>query len=92
MFLLSAAFFWVLSVGGGQQNLKLLWLLPLMLLWVNLHGIFFLGLVLTVCLLAEKLLAIGYRRIQKKDPTTKWPVILMLVFVLLCGITLLNLF
>ncbi len=90
MFFLSAAFFWVLSFGGGQRNLKLLWLLPLMLLWVNLHGSFFLGLVLTGCLLIEELLAAGYRRIQKKDANTKWPTFSMLVFVLLCGITFLN--
>ena len=90
MFLLSAAFFRVLSLEGGQRNLKLLWLLPLMLLWVNLHGSFFLGLVLTGCLLAEKLLTTGYRRIQKKDATAKWPAFLMLVLGLLCGITLLN--
>lgn len=90
MFLLSAAFFWVLSIDGRQRNLKLLWLLPLMLLWVNLHGSFFLGLVLTGCLLTEKLLTTGYRRISKKDPTAKWPVFLMLVFVLLSAVTLLS--
>ena len=90
MFLLSAAFFWALSLEGEQRNLKLLWLLPLMLLWVNLHGSFFLGLVLTVCLLTEELLTAGYRRIRKKDANTKWPTFSMLIFVLLCGITFLN--
>ncbi len=90
MFLLSAAFFGILSVGGRQRNPKLLWLLPLMLFWVNLHGSFFLGLVLTGCLLAEKLLTTGYRRLQRKDASAKWPTFLMLVFALLGGITLLN--
>jgi hypothetical protein len=90
MFLLSAAFFGILSVGASRQNLKLLWLLPLMLLWVNLHGSFFLGLVLTGCLLTEKLVTTGYRRLQKKDATAKWPAFLMLVCALLGGITLLN--
>ena len=78
MFLLSAAFFWILSVEGNQRNFKLLWLLPLMLLWVNLHGSFFLGLVLTGCLLAEKLFTTGYRRLKEKDTTAKWPTFLML--------------
>ncbi|MGD2096431.1 MAG: tetratricopeptide repeat protein [Desulfobacterales bacterium] len=90
MFLLSAAFFGILSVGGSQRNLKLLWLLPLMLLWVNLHGSFFLGMVLTGCLLAEKLLTTGYRRLQRKDADAKWPIFLMLIFALLGVITLLN--
>jgi tetratricopeptide (TPR) repeat protein len=90
MFLLSAAFFGILSAGGNRRNLKLLWLLPLMLLWVNLHGSFFLGLVLTGCLLADKLLTTGYRRLLKKDADAKWPAFLMLVFALLGGITLLN--
>ena len=90
MFLLSAAFLWVLSIGGGQRNLRLLWLLPLMLLWVNLHGSFFLGIVLTGCLLTEELLTAGYRRIRRKDADTNWPNFTMLVFVLLCGITFLN--
>jgi len=90
MFPLSAAFFSMLSIWGGQRNLKQMWLLPLMLLWVNLHGSFFLGLVLTGCLLTEELLTAGYRRIQKNDTTQKWPTFSMLVFVLLCGITLLN--
>jgi hypothetical protein len=90
MFLLSAAFFGILSAGGRQRNLKLLWLLPLMLLWVNLHASFFLGLVLAGCLLADKLLTTGYRRLKKKDATAKWPAFLMLVFALLGGITLLN--
>jgi tetratricopeptide (TPR) repeat protein len=90
MFLLSAAFFGILSVEGRRRNLKLLWLLPLMLLLVNLHGSFFLGLVLTGCLLAEKLVTTGYRRLQRKDPAAKWPVFLMLVFALLGCMTLLN--
>jgi hypothetical protein len=90
MFLLSAAFFGILSARGSRRNLKLLWLLPLMLLWVNLHGSFFLGLVLTGCLLADKLLTTGYRRLRKKDADAKWPAFLMLVFALLGGITLLN--
>ena len=90
MFLLSAAFFGILSVEAGQRNFKLLWLLPLMLLWVNLHGSFFLGLVLAGCLLAEKVLTTGYRRLHGKDATAKWPAFLMLVFALLGGITLLN--
>jgi tetratricopeptide (TPR) repeat protein len=90
MFLLSAAFFRMLAIGGNRRNLKMLWLLPLMLLWVNLHGSFFLGLVLTACLLTEELLTAGYRRIRKKDANTKWPTFSMFVFVLLCGITFLN--
>jgi len=90
MFLLSAAFFGILSVGGRQRDFKLLWLLPLMLLWVNLHGSFFFGLVLTGCLLAEKLLATGYRRLKRKDATAKWPAFLVVVFALLGATTLLN--
>ncbi|UCF91413.1 MAG: tetratricopeptide repeat protein [Desulfobacterales bacterium] len=90
MFLLSAAFFWMLSVWGGARNLKLLWLLPLMVLWVNLHGSFFFGLVLTGCLLVEEWLTAGYRRIRKKEAITSWPTFSMLVFVLLGGITLVN--
>lgn len=90
MFLLSAAFFAILSAGESRRNFRLLWLLPLMFVWVNLHGSFFLGLVLTGCLLAEKLLTTGYRRLQRKDAAAKWPIFLMLLFALLGGITLLN--
>jgi tetratricopeptide (TPR) repeat protein len=90
MFLLSAAFFWILSVGEKQRNLKLLWLLPLMLLWVNLHGSFFFGLVLVGCFLAEKMMVSTYERIRKIDDATKWPFFLTLLIVLLFGCILLN--
>jgi tetratricopeptide (TPR) repeat protein len=90
MFLLSVAFFWMLSVWGGQRNLKLLWLLPLMFLWVNLHGSFFLGLVLVGCFLAEKMMVSAYERIRKIDDATSWPVFLALLIALLFGCILLN--
>jgi tetratricopeptide (TPR) repeat protein len=90
MFLLSAAFFWMLSVGENHRNLKLLWLLPLMLLWVNLHGSFFFGLVLVGCLLAEKMVVSAYERFRKLDDAPKWPVFLALLSVLLFGCILLN--
>jgi len=91
MFALAAAFFWMLSVWGENvSNLKMLWLLPLMLLWVNLHGSFFLGLVLVGCFLGECLLTAAYERIRKKDDAAKCPGFLTLLFVLLLSIILLN--
>jgi tetratricopeptide (TPR) repeat protein len=90
MFPLAAAFFWVLSVWGNVRNVRLFWLLPLMLFWVNLHGSFFLGLLLVGCLLGEGLLATGYTRIRDKDSTAKWPGFLVLLLALLSTIILLN--
>jgi len=90
MFPLAAAFFWVLSVWGKVRNVRLLWLLPLMLFWVNLHGSFLFGLVLVGCLLGESLLVTGYARIRDKKGTAKRPGFLVLLLALLSTVTLLN--
>jgi tetratricopeptide (TPR) repeat protein len=90
MFPLAAVFFWMLSVWGNERNVRLLWLLPLMLLWVNLHGSFFLGWVLVGCLLGEGFLAAGYRRVRDKEGIAKWPTFLVLLLALLSIIILIN--
>lgn len=60
-FALFSAFYWVLSTYRSRQR-DLLWTLPLMMiLWVNLHGAFVLGLVLVgVFLGCELLLRVVY--------------------------------
>jgi hypothetical protein len=64
-FALFSAFYWVLSTYRSRQR-DLLWTLPLMMIvWVNLHGAFVLGLGLIVLLLGCELLrrvAYGDRR------------------------------
>ena len=90
MFPLAAAFLWRLSVWDKEGQLRLLWLLPLMLLWVNLHGSFFLGLVLVGCLLVERLLLATHARARDRNSSAEWPGFLALLFALMLLITLLN--
>ncbi|RMF85728.1 MAG: hypothetical protein D6736_16685 [Nitrospinota bacterium] len=89
MFLLSALFFWRLSVGSSAQKWYLLWLLPLMALWVNLHASFFLGLVLAGCFCTESLLQTLYPRYSREHRLPS-PAFLGPLLLLLAAITLLN--
>jgi tetratricopeptide (TPR) repeat protein len=64
MFPLAIAFCWMLSEWEEEHPSRLFWLLPLMLLWVNLHGSFVLGPIFTGSLLVEALLLGMYTRIR----------------------------
>jgi hypothetical protein len=62
---------WLLILDRSQQNRRLLWwTLPIMLLWVNLHASYALGLaILAVCMIAELLeVWLGLLAVQQARP------------------------
>lgn len=58
--LLTVVFVWQLRDGNTRR--QFLWLVPLTVLWTNLHGAFFTGFVLIGCYLAGSVLSRDWRR------------------------------
>lgn len=73
MFLFSALFLLVLTSDLRAHPRRLLWLVPVMLLWVNMHGSFVLAFLFTGALFAERLLAWALARRREPVPSESFP-------------------
>ncbi|HSG08638.1 MAG TPA: tetratricopeptide repeat protein [Longimicrobiales bacterium] len=73
MFLFAAIFLAVLDSDTRRRPRRLLWLLPVMLLWVNMHASFVLALVFTGALFAERTALWALRRRGPEDAPEPFP-------------------
>ena len=78
-FLLVALFLAVLSSERWARTRRVFVLVPLMLLWINLHGSGLLAPVLAGCLAGEHVLGWGWRRLRGADATETRPGLLSLL-------------
>lgn len=82
-YLFIAIFIWILFESERKPNSnKIFWLLPLQLLWVNMHIFFFIGIALAAGFLAERIF-VGWGNL-KHDPLVKKLIILILGLILVC--------
>jgi hypothetical protein len=71
MFLFAVVFWWVLDSDLRNRPRRLLWLLPVMLLWVNMHGSFILALAFTGALFVQEGVGLWMaRRSEGENPGT----------------------
>lgn len=71
MFLFAVVFWWVLDSDLRSRPRRLLWLLPVMLLWVNMHGSFILALAFTGALFVQEGVGLWMaRRSEGENPGT----------------------
>ena len=89
-FAMFALFLWIV-LGYCRAWSDRIWLLPvLMLLWVNLHGAFVLGLVLVALILSgEAIQGFGFQGLSTPMPRRRLQK-LALIFLLCCAATLIN--
>ncbi|MDD5145371.1 MAG: tetratricopeptide repeat protein [Candidatus Pacebacteria bacterium] len=81
LFFVIFLYFLIDSEGHPNQN-KIFWLIPIQLLWVNLHIFFFLGVILVLGFLLEKIIL--NRKNLKGNPQIKKLFFLLLFLIFVC--------
>ncbi len=76
--------YFLIDLEKHPEQKRIFWLVPLQLLWVNLHTFFFIGILMTAGFLFEKILL--NLKSLKNNPLIKKLVLLLAILVLVCFI------
>lgn len=74
----------LIDLEKHPERKRIFWLIPLQLLWVNLHTFFFIGILLTAGFLLEK--AVSNLKNLNSDPLVKKTALLLMILIAVCFI------